>query len=60
MCLRRGGDGVYKGREEGQWVGPVCREGGVCVVMHCHCPLTIPSLLPLCRSLVLTIYAGAM
>ena len=46
----------YKGREEGQWVGPVCSEGGVCVVMQCHCPLTIPSLLPpLCRSLVLTI-----
>ena len=31
--LRRGGDGVYKGKEEGQWVGPVCREGGVCVVI---------------------------
>ena len=45
---------MYKGREEGQWVGLVCREGGVCVVMPCHCPLTIPSLLPpLCRSLVL-------
>ena len=54
VCLRREGDGVYKGREEGQWVGLVCREGGVCVVMHCHSPLTIPSLLPsLCRSLVL-------
>ena len=59
MGLRRGGGGVYKGREEGQWVVPVCREGGVCVVMQCHCPLTIPSLLsPLCRSLVLTMQGG--
>ena len=48
-------------REEGQWVWLVCREGGVCVVMHCHCPLTIPSLLPppLCGSLVLA-KQGAM
>ena len=25
---------MYKGREEGQWVGLVFREGGVCVVMQ--------------------------
>ena len=49
-----------EGKGGGAVGGLVCREGGVCVVMPCHCPLTIPSLLPpLCRSLVLATQ-GAM